>query len=1057
MASEETVILAPRPEGLPEVEGHFLLGEIDRGGMGIVYKARQLDPDREVALKMLLPLDERNEALLQRFRVEVHALAELDHPGILPLYQAGSTGGRPWFTMKLASGGTLASRLGSRRQPFDPREAAQLVASMADAVQHAHSHGFLHRDIKPANILFDERGNPFLGDFGLAKLLDHAGQVTRSLAVLGTPCYLAPEVASKGARAATTAGDIYGLGAVLYELLSGRPPFIVEGMAALVKKIIEDEPERPSTIAARVPRDLELICLTCLAKDPRRRYATAKDAADDLRRWLRGEPVAARRAGATARLWSWACRRPALASVSAALLLAVLGGGTALAILSYNLSRSLKAEQAASRRAAAQSEFLIGSFAEELKKIGRLELILQACATAAAHNEPDSTAGARRRARLLMLWAAALWTKGDSAAATPKLTEAVEILDGPRSGKSADPEVFALGIEARCRLAEVLADTHAFGDALTHLDQADHAVASPGVLGLDETLRLQAEVDLTRARIWYRYSHEESETATTAASRAVAALINWQSREPANRARTLALARALREAGKTWYHRSGQTPDPPHLARALPLFSKGAELMRGLPERQPDEEFELAYAAGWMGDCLLRMEGHGPAAAAPLHQEEFDTVSRLVERDPLNGEWQHKLANSHLSLAEQNQAAALAARHPADAAAKNEAASAHWTKHRLILQQLHQEAPSVRSWALSYLNALRRDGHRALQNNDPATAAPLLEDCARVAAARVTAMPDSIVERENWKALTREVGHLLTEHGDPARALTVYRCAAGIAETASARPGAGQPWWETAFLYFQRKTAEVSKDSAALVRWVEERLPEQERRATEAGRRATAAPASLPDGLAWKDLTDEIGAVMESRNRWPDALRFYRQACDLARKAATVPGPNQSWWEWTLAHYHRRVAGAAKKAGLPGDCLQANLSALDIRDRQLGNRSPLALQDPAAVANSFLLTIESQLAADNKTEALRFAGRCLERYLPLRSLAGPASKWAEPVLRAAASCAGDSEHAPTAGKLAAAAAAGIYPPESRPGLSGKDREAAEALDRLAQQLSLQGP
>jgi hypothetical protein len=1052
MKDDNTVLIDSPVTGLPEVAGHVILGEISRGGMGIVYKAKQLDPEREVALKMLLPLDERREDLLQRFRVEVHALAELDHPGILPLYQVGTSGGRPWFTMKLASGGTLASRLGRRRKTFDPHEAAKLMASMADAVHHAHSHGFLHRDIKPANILFDERGDAFLADFGLAKLLDSTAHVTRSLALLGTPCYMAPEVASKGAKAATTASDLYSLGAVLYELLSGRPPFMVEGMAALVKKIVEDEPERPSTLAANVPRDLELVCLTCLAKDPRQRYATAKDAADDLRRWLNGEPVAARRASTAARLWSWARRRPAVASLAAALVLAVLGSGTTLAILNYQLNRSLKAEQAASERAEAQSEFLIGSFAGELKKIGRLELILQACETAAANDKPENFRGYKRRARLLLLWASALWAKGDSANAAPKLRDAVQILDDLVSSQPNDQEVFSLGIEARCRLAEVLADTTSFSGALAQLEQADHAVASPGVLGLDQTLRLQADVDLTRARIWNRYNRDEPETAITAANRAVAALTNWQARAPEDRARTLPLAQALREAGRTWYQSSGENPDPPNLEQALLQFTRSAELMRGLTERQPDEEFELAYAAGWMGDCLLRMGGKGPAAAAPLHQEEFDIVSNLVAKDPLNGEWQHKLANSHFSLAEQNHEAArieTAAGNQTAAAARNEAVINHWTKHRLILRNLHEEAPSVRSWALNYLIALRRDGHKALENNDPASAAQLLKECAKVAAERVTAMPDSVVERENWKNLTREVGYLLTEHGDPASALEVYQNACSIAEIASARPGPGQPWWEATFIHFQRKVADTNKDSAVLAEWLAGNLPALEKRAAAAGNRAASEPNSLPNCKVWRDLTEEIGDVLQEQKDWPRAMGLYSSARDLALKASTVPGAGQLWWEWTLAHYHRRVAGIARKTGDRTNCHTANLRALEIRERHLRTRSPYALKDPEAVANSFQATVESLLAKQPGLEAIQTATNCLNLYLFDRAIAGPAYKWAEPVLKAVEGHTGDKEYTAAAKLLAAEAAAKLYPPDFRAKLSQKDRAALAALEAVA--------
>ncbi len=284
----------PARIGLVPIPGHEVREEIARGGMGIVYRARQLEPPRTVALKMLLPHQSGSEQMRERFRLEAQAIAALDHPAILPVYQVGEQDGLPWFTMKLAVGGSLAARRGEFAGRW--REIAELLVTLAHAVQFAHERGVLHRDLKPGNILFDEAGRPYVSDFGLAKMAGAESNLTRSVDFLGTPHYAAPEVAAGSARNATTASDIYSLGAILYELLAGRPPFEAEGVPALLKKIAEEEARPPVGRKSQIrnpkenrspksewlarPRllfglriseflrtsDLSTICLKCLAR-----------------------------------------------------------------------------------------------------------------------------------------------------------------------------------------------------------------------------------------------------------------------------------------------------------------------------------------------------------------------------------------------------------------------------------------------------------------------------------------------------------------------------------------------------------------------------------------------------------------------------------------------------------------------------------------------------------------------------------------------------------------------------------------------------------------------
>lgn len=290
-----------------------LLSVLARGGMGVVYRARQRAAGREVALKMIASPYLAGETHVRRFRAEAEAVAGLEHPCIVPLYDVGEVDGQLFFTMRLMEGGTLADLM--QRMPRQPDGA--LLAKVARGMQHAHERGVLHRDLKPANILLDAAGEPGVADFGLALRADAGTRLTMSGAAMGTPDYMAPEQASGNSSHATTAADIYSLGAMLYEWLTGRPPFASPTPLETMRRAVEEEPPRPSSIHARVNRDLETIALRCLEKDPARRYATVAALAEELERYQRGEPIHARPVGTVERLVRWSRRRPALAALVA--------------------------------------------------------------------------------------------------------------------------------------------------------------------------------------------------------------------------------------------------------------------------------------------------------------------------------------------------------------------------------------------------------------------------------------------------------------------------------------------------------------------------------------------------------------------------------------------------------------------------------------------------------------------------------------------------------------------------------------------------------------------
>jgi WD40 repeat protein/serine/threonine protein kinase len=342
-------------DGRAEVPGDYeLLEEIGRGGMGVVYRARQRSLDRLVALKMIRESGLASAAERQRFRAEAEVVAGLDHPHLVPIYEVGELAGQPYFTMKLLLGGSLEHRRSAYRS--QPRTAARLVAQVADTVHHAHQHGVLHRDLKPSNILLDDQGQPHVTDFGLAKRVGMEDGLTRTGDVIGTPCYVAPEQALGRREAVTTASDVYSLGAVLYALLTGQPPFRGPTILDTLEMVKYQEPSPPRKLNRLVDRDLETICLKCLAKDPKKRYASAADLARDLHRYLDHVPIRARPAGSVEQLLKLARRRPLWTALLLLGFLSALG----LTVLSASLWQSRQDLAGAldqANRATADAEF----------------------------------------------------------------------------------------------------------------------------------------------------------------------------------------------------------------------------------------------------------------------------------------------------------------------------------------------------------------------------------------------------------------------------------------------------------------------------------------------------------------------------------------------------------------------------------------------------------------------------------------------------------------------------------------------------------------------------
>jgi len=402
-------VLPPGLATLPEVPGYEIQGELGRGGMGVVYKARHLVLNRDVALKMILAGSQAGAVTLVRFRQEAETIANLDHPNIVQVHEVGSFEGQSYLALEYVGGGDLACKTAGVPQP--PRDSAQLVEILATALHHAHVRGILHRDLKPANVLLTIDGVPKIADFGLARRIGDTTGLTVTHAILGTPSYIAPEQAAAN-KDIGPAVDIYGLGAILYELLSGRPPFQGANAVEILRRVMEDLPVSLRRLRSDCPRDLDVICLKCLEKDPAKRYPTAAALADDLHRYLADEPILARPVGRLHQMGRLARRHPgvtALLGLTALLLLVIAIGGVGLSLrLNTALGQSeanrhqAEGDRDTARRAEAQGkEKLYQSLVSEARakrfsrrvgqRQGTLEAIRQAVALGRELDKPAAT------------------------------------------------------------------------------------------------------------------------------------------------------------------------------------------------------------------------------------------------------------------------------------------------------------------------------------------------------------------------------------------------------------------------------------------------------------------------------------------------------------------------------------------------------------------------------------------------------------------------------------------------------------------------------------------
>lgn len=329
------------PATPPEVSGYEILGELGRGGMGVVYKARQIKLNRLVALKMVLSGAHASKAQLDRFFVEAEAVGQLVHPNIVQIHEVGEHDGLPYFSLEYVDGGSLSEKLA--KKPMSAKPAAELLVTLARAMACAHSHAIIHRDLKPANVLLTNDGVPKITDFGLAKRLESDSSQTRSGTLMGTPSYMAPEQARGDTHQIGPLADVYALGVVLYECLTGRTPFVGTSIIDTLRQVQTLEPVPPSRLQPKVPADLETICLKCLQKEAHKRYASALELAEDAGRFLAGKPILARPVGSFERAWRWCKRNPRVAALSAAVLALLVTVAVGSSVMAYRISQEHQA------------------------------------------------------------------------------------------------------------------------------------------------------------------------------------------------------------------------------------------------------------------------------------------------------------------------------------------------------------------------------------------------------------------------------------------------------------------------------------------------------------------------------------------------------------------------------------------------------------------------------------------------------------------------------------------------------------------------------------------
>lgn len=666
----------------PGIPGYTIQSVLGEGGMGTVYRAIDLKLGREVALKLVVAGRADRESR-QRFEVEAKALAQVTHHSIVRIYETGLVGDQPWLAMELVDGRSLDAV--AKGQPLEPRRAADLVRQLAAALETCHARGIIHRDIKPSNVLLTENGLVKLTDFGIARMLgDQAARLTRTGALLGTPAYMAPEQASGVVRSIGPTTDIYGCGALLYELLTGRPPFNSHDPFLIMLRVLSDEPVAPRQIQPRIPADLETITLKCLAKKPAHRYASSRALADDLNRFLRGEPVLARRTPWYRRVILWTRRHPAVTALIVATILCVAGVIGGLALHSRTLQTELDRTTRLVSHGRELSRWLLRDFSHSLDSDAGVTVLRSqlAARTEAYLSAMRQEAGADTALRFSLaeslVQLAALQGQpeagslglGDNALAS--LAAADEVLGVADPSESAAQR--GLRATIRLRRAAILIEQRKAAEAASELKLARAGFdAVRDGLGSDQRFELELDLLILELGVAAR-------EADAAAAQAVDARLEACSQQYLEGEERPAAILAVRS--RVWHVRAAWLDAEGRLVEvAEPLGTELARLELELAGQTQDRivRLQLAGLRKLLADALL-VDGQFEEAGKLFRRNRAEW-QLLLDRDPGNQGAEFNLANAWSSIAgvclqsgeldEANVAVERAARHFASCARRS--------------------------------------------------------------------------------------------------------------------------------------------------------------------------------------------------------------------------------------------------------------------------------------------------------------------------------------------------------------------------------------------------
>jgi eukaryotic-like serine/threonine-protein kinase len=737
-ASQEAATLSPGTGGAresafrvgaeaPGVPGYEIIDELGRGAMGVVYKARQTSLKRVVALKMVLAGGHASIGDLKRFQAEAEAVAQLQHPNIVQVHEIGQHDGRPYFSLEFCAGGTLKARLSDK--PLEPDEAARLVACLAQAMDYAHQRGIIHRDLKPANILLQtgdrapEGGSlgasraasagpsasiPKIADFGLAKKLDAGDHQTHTGAVIGTPSYMAPEQAQGDMAKVGPAADIYALGAILYEALTGRPPFKGATTMDTLMLTVNQDPVAPRVLQPKVPRDLETICLKCLNKEPSARYLSAADLADDLGRYVAREPIAARPTSAAERAWKWACRRPALVALAFVSLVAA----ATMLYLSAAHGVDLRIERDLARKAQQNAEKSEEEAQLQRRRatenLGRALHAVDSMLVEVADEHLVYEPRMEKKRKAL-------------------LAKALEFYREFLSQEHDDPLVRKDVAEAHLRFGDTLRQLGEYKDAVTQYDAGIQyyrsLVSTPGK---NETLRAKMAACFTGRGEALRAEGNTAEalTAHQTAHKMFLSLIQANPNEPDYR----------KELARTLYNLGLVHQEQKALPEAETSLRKAIETLDALIHTYPDRPaYQQDLARSWLNLAPVLRTQKNAADAKQASENAIRILTALAHEYPDHPEYRHELgvALNNFSILLKREGT------PADADAANRRA-------RELLKRLTDDYPSIPEYRKNLAIAWNSYGLLLAEKKDWAEAQSACEQARDLLKPMVAEFPDNV-------------------------------------------------------------------------------------------------------------------------------------------------------------------------------------------------------------------------------------------------------------------------------------------------------------------------